>query len=131
MKDHPPIIGEIAHVQHYCVRHPIIFTDTGWKLCVHPDGIDPSKIIRDAVCRNVLLPEEALRPLAEWHEDVGPVLLWALPITEPPYVGTPLDLGRAIEVTIRDAVRDYKYTEHIGGWPGYHTHWSPIPKVQP
>lgn len=70
-----------------------------------------------------------LRPLSDWHEDDGPVLWWSPPINEPPYVGTPLDLGRAVEVTIRDAVRDYKYTEHVGGWPGYHTHWSPIPSV--
>lgn len=31
------------------------------------------------------------RPLAEWHEDDGPVLWWRFPIEEPPYVGTPLD----------------------------------------
>ena len=33
------------------------------------------------------------------------------------------------EVTIRDSVRDYTYTEHIGGWPGYHTHFTPLPPI--
>lgn len=47
----------------------------------------------------------APRPLDEWHEDYGDVLWWRFPIVEPPYVGSPL---------------------HVGGWPGYHTHWTPI-----
>ena len=66
-------------------------------------------------------------PLSDWHEDIGPVLWWRFPVQEPPYVGTPWDAGRAVEVTIRDSVRDYKYIENIGGWPGYHTHWTPLP----
>ena len=41
----------------------------------------------------------------DWHEDDGPCLWWYLPVEEPPYVGTPLD----------------------DDWPGYHTHWSPLP----
>lgn len=46
------------------------------------------------------------RPLAEWHEDANPFALWwALPIDEPPYVGNP----------------------NCDDWPGYHTHWTPIP----
>lgn len=31
------------------------------------------------------------RPFDEWHEDIGNVLWWRLPVCEPPYVGTPLD----------------------------------------
>jgi hypothetical protein len=49
------------------------------------------------------------RPLAEWHEDLGPMLWWFFPIEEPPYVGGPLDTD----------------------WPGYHTHWTPIPVPGP
>lgn len=49
-----------------------------------------------------------LRPESEWHEDVGPVLWWSLPIGEPPYSGTPLD----------------------SDWPGYHTHWTRIPSIR-
>ncbi len=45
------------------------------------------------------------RPSDEWHEDLGAVLWWRFPIVEPPYVGTPNDCD----------------------WPGYHTHFTPIP----
>lgn len=44
------------------------------------------------------------RPIAEWHEDMGPAFWWSFPIEEAPYAGSPLD----------------------DGWPGYHTHWTPI-----
>lgn len=44
------------------------------------------------------------RHIDEWHEDMGFALWWALPVCEPPYVGTPLDTD----------------------WPGYHTHWTPL-----
>lgn len=40
--------------------------------------------------------------LEAWHEDLGNVLWWVFPITEPPYVGTPND----------------------DDWPGYHTHFT-------
>ena len=68
-----------------------------------------------------------LKTLSEWTEDDGPVLWWKFPIAEPPYVGTPLDSGFPVEMTIRDSVRTYTYTQHFGAWPGYHTHWTPIP----
>lgn len=47
------------------------------------------------------------RPLDDWHEDDGPALWWRFPVNEPPYAGTPLD----------------------SDWPGYHTHWTPLPPV--
>ncbi|WYX26509.1 dATP/dGTP pyrophosphohydrolase domain-containing protein [Achromobacter xylosoxidans] len=51
------------------------------------------------------------RALDEWHEDDGPVTWWAWCghewAGEAPWCGTPLDQG----------------------WPGYHTHWTPIPGV--
>lgn len=31
-------------------------------------------------------------PIEKWHEDDGNVIWWKLPINEPPYVGTPLDI---------------------------------------
>ncbi len=46
----------------------------------------------------------AARPLAEWHEDNGPVLWWRFPIDEPPWCGTP----------------------NSDDWPHYHTHWTPL-----
>lgn len=76
------------------------------------------------------------RPLDEWHEDMGPVLWWVFPLSEPPYVGSPLDCGHTVEVRTQfphvpheaqDKVRDLTRI-FVGGWPGYHTHWTPIPK---
>jgi hypothetical protein len=64
------------------------------------------------------------RPLSEWHEDMGPMLWWKFPVTEAPYVGSPLDCGFAISVEVngeRVGLKD------VGGWPGYHTHFTPIP----
>lgn len=49
----------------------------------------------------------APRPLDDWHEDDGPALWWRFPVDEPPFSGTPLD----------------------SDWPGYHTHWTPLPPV--
>ena len=50
-----------------------------------------------------IVPQKAF-PLDAWHEDIGDVLWWKMPIDEPPYVGSPLDTR----------------------WPGYHTHWTPL-----
>lgn len=46
------------------------------------------------------------RPLDEWHEEDGPVLWWRLPVSEPPWVGSPL----------QDDWTD-----------DYYTHWTPLP----
>ena len=54
--------------------------------------------------RALVADYETLRPEEEYHEDMGPVLWWKLPVDEPPYCGSPLN------------------TE----WPGYHTHFTPI-----
>jgi hypothetical protein len=49
--------------------------------------------------------------LAEWHEDIGPVVWWRFCLDERPdeaaWIGTPLD----------------------SDWPGYHTHWTPHPPI--
>ena len=67
------------------------------------------------------------RPIEEYHEDMGDVLWWTFPINEPPYVGSPLDLGQTIEVEIRDLSHTNVFRRNVGGWPGYHTHFTPIP----
>lgn len=67
------------------------------------------------------------RPLAEWHEDMGPVLWWAFPISEAPYIGTPLDVARQHELKLDGTVIG-KFDTHTG-WPGYHTHWTPLPPL--
>lgn len=71
------------------------------------------------------------RPLAEWHEDMGDVLWWKFPIAEAPYVGSPLDLGYTVEISLRASDGTEKMMrESIGGWPGYHTHWTPIERPE-
>ena len=47
------------------------------------------------------------RPASEWHEDLGNVIWWRLPVTEPPYVGTP-----------------YDDTWILNGWDNYYTHFT-------
>ena len=47
------------------------------------------------------------RSLDDWHEDIGPVLWWFFPVQEAPWCGGPND----------------------SDWPGYHTHWTPLPGV--
>ena len=69
----------------------------------------------------------AARPLREWREDFGAVLWWRFPIDEPPYCGTPHDLGHTVELHTQDGPKPrIAARTTIGGWPGYHTHWTPI-----
>lgn len=89
-------------------------------------------------------PPIIARPLAEYHEGMGDVLWWKFPITEPPYVGTPNDLGFDVRVDVEirtastyqgSARRDGENMATdpatrrfmVGGWPGYHTHFTTIP----
>lgn len=65
------------------------------------------------------------RPLSEWTEEDGDVLWWKFPVQEAPYVGSPLDLGRTIRVNIDGQ----QFFPTVGGWPGYHTHWTPLPEI--
>ncbi|MBF5091956.1 hypothetical protein F1640_18550 [Novosphingobium sp. NBM11] len=81
------------------------------------------------------------RPLHEWHEDYGNVLWWLWPIDEPPYVGTPLDLGRTVsfELTVQIGVEHHEVqaikTGDTGGWPWNDADdetlsrlfWTPLP----
>ena len=73
------------------------------------------------------------RPFSEWLEDHGNVLWWRLPISEPPYVGTPNDLGRTEvhEVTDTLSIR----VQGVNAWPFAVEHlrylwWTPLPDAQ-
>jgi hypothetical protein len=69
-----------------------------------------------------LLPGgQVARPLEEWREDIGDVLWWKFPVTEPPYCGSPQDCGQTIELHSHSGIEARAF---IGGWPGYHTHWT-------
>lgn len=71
------------------------------------------------------------RPLDEWGEDDGNVIWWCWRdgawLSEPPYIGTPLGLGQTVEVTVAAHRVDKLMRAQVGGWPGYHTHWTPHP----
>lgn len=76
---------------------------------------------------------EVARPLDDWYEELGDVLWWlfnedGLP-AEAPWVGSPLNLGHAVELHASQG--PYKdsllFRGNVGGWPGYHTHWTPLP----
>jgi hypothetical protein len=70
------------------------------------------------------------RPLEEWDEEHGNVLWWAFPIEEPPYVGTPLDTGYTFSTDITILGQTTTIFREIGGWPGHHTHWTPLPSAR-
>lgn len=51
---------------------------------------------------------------------------------EPPYVGTPLDLGHTVEChTFAQNGSDPAARFSVGGWPGYHTHFTQLPSFPP
>ncbi len=73
------------------------------------------------------------RPIEAYTEDMGPVLWWVFPITEPPYCGGPNDCGHTVEIhTATPHMLPFRKQDDtvtrvfVGGWPGYHTHFTPI-----
>lgn len=64
------------------------------------------EVLQGAICdMDELARITKVHPADDYHEGLGDVLWWALPVTEAPYVGSPLQAD----------------------WPGYHTHWTPVP----
>lgn len=76
----------------------------------------------EAERQTLLTRQVKARPLSEWHENTGLVLWWKFPIEEAPYLGSPLDQGRLVKCNFRGTI----IWKNVGGWPGYHTHWTPI-----
>ena len=85
----------------------------------------PAKIVRENEGRNE--PPELHGEPGHW-------------LGEPPYVGTPNDGG--FEVLVETTLRTYadehpepvepdngRLRVHVGGWPGYHTHFTPLPPM--
>jgi hypothetical protein len=77
------------------------------------------------------------RPFCDWHEDHCNVLWWRIPISEPPYVGTPLDLGFSVGAQLFDQFGDVLGTvrKDVGGWPfdesdQRHLWWTPLPDAK-
>lgn len=86
------------------------------------------------------------RPHHEWCEEDGNVLWWLWPIEQPPYVGTPLDLGYTVEGDIDLAsscgsTGEAKVRINVGGWPfargddedddlSHRLYWTPLPDIE-
>lgn len=111
--------------------------------------------MNECVCLSECLALTKPRPIAEWHEDMGPQLWWCWEPPKPfkriseyvvssahdgrwlgeaPYVGSPLDLGHTVEsemILRRHGEPELKkvFREQVGGWPGYHTHFTPLPPM--
>lgn len=58
-----------------------------------------------------------LRPIEEWHEDQGVVILWTVPVCEPPYVGTPLDADAPMDARHYTPILE-PYLTTLGDIPG-------------
>ena len=102
-----PTDEEIEEWADTCPEAPLEEMDPevhGWRRCFTAKEF--SETIRAALDR---WGRPAAAPVAipgeEYHEDMGPVTWWRLPVDEPPWVGTPND----------------------SDWPGYHTHFTPAP----
>jgi hypothetical protein len=101
--DHDTMMRMIRH--HFSEAVQKALTHTRWK-----DGIDVDypcyaiEAFAEDAAASIPLPAKHLH---KWHDDFGPVLWWKFPVKEPPYAGTPLDHD----------------------WPGYHTHWTPMPAI--
>lgn len=87
--------------------HPLraAFEDLRSALTSAPSADELVRRVRE----EALAPFRTPRPRDEWDEDDGNVLWWLLPVTEPPYCGTPLD----------------------DEFPGYVTHWTPLVEPLP
>jgi len=71
------------------------------------------------------------RRLDEWDESNGDVLWWCWVdgqwLAESPYIGSPLDCGDTVECITHAKNGDNPAARFdVGGWPGYHTHWTPM-----
>lgn len=72
------------------------------------------------------------RPLEEWCEEDGDVVWWCWQdgqwLGEPAYIGSPLRLGLTVECHTHAQNGETPAARfEVGGWPGYHTHWTPHP----
>jgi len=70
------------------------------------------------------------RPYCDWHEDRGDVLWWLIPVSEAPWVGSPLCLGRKERHHITEGLSIV--IDGVGAWPFGDSDiarlwWTPLP----
>lgn len=92
--------------------------------------------IAEALATHKTADAGEMRPFADWHEDHGDVLWWKHPISQSPYVGSPLDLGRSMKVVVQIGFEEHDLPITMtGGWPfdeddEASLYWSPLPNGQ-
>jgi hypothetical protein len=74
-----------------------------------------------------------VRPFCDWHEDHGSVIWWLIPVSEAPYVGSPLDLGRKESHEITDGLAIV--IDGVNAWPFNESDqrrlwWTPLPDAK-
>lgn len=116
--------------QPQALRRSIEEIDNNSELCLHEIENEVSYAESVSLATHELKRLMKPRPLSEWTEEDGDVLWWRFPIEEPPYCGSPNDIGQDVLITVsRWGHEDGESRHMVGGWPGYHTHWTPIPQV--
>jgi hypothetical protein len=55
----------------------------------------------------------------DWHEDIGDVLWWLVPVQEAPHCGSPICMGRTASISLQvglELIEDV-VIGMVGGWP--------------
>lgn len=151
---HPHAKIEWPHrVLHAAIAEITTLRERVTNLLVYNNQFEQRAREAERVVRDLTTP----RPLDDWHEGMGDVVWWcwespkrAIPVKdgrteglyedipgrwlgEAPYVGSPLCLGITVEAHVRlisqlDQEHEPQIvSRNLGGWPGYHTHWTPLP----
>jgi hypothetical protein len=78
-----------------------------------------------------------IRAYCDWYEELGDVLWWRSPVSEAPYVGSPLDLGATWSMDVYNGRGEIisERSDHrfqVGAWPFTdadipHLWWTPLP----
>lgn len=138
---HNPTLEIAARIQ-YALRLDKYFTlDHARHWCANNkqqalQAVEAATALIDDLRAHKLIPypTQIARPASAWTAKIGDALWWTFPVLRAPYVGSPLDPGFAVELRTQNGPEPYiAACGHLGGWPGYHTHFTPLPAapIQP
>lgn len=110
---------------------PVLRQDFPQSWLDNPEAFGLTPLYSTLTTRDVTEQVTAL-PLCDWHEDMGDVVWWCWRddawLGEPAYIGSPLNLGYTVECHTQAQNGSAPAARFmVGGWPGYHTHWTPHP----
>lgn len=99
----------------YTVEEPQDEDDSAMVLDANGDPMTADEIVAALNALSRSATAVIARPIKEWHEDMGPVTWWRLPVNEPPWVGTPNDSDWPLDQpSFDDPLRPY------------YTHFTPL-----